>query len=208
MGDRFIALGIDLWNGSPRTVEASWVDAGLATYPILVGGGDVGRAYGLPQDHYLVIDHEGIVRFRSQGGIDTRFNRDEIRAAIDESLAELAIALDVPSQEDEELPEGTTAVVEESAQPAGFELEHAYPNPFNMRTTIGLTLRDPAMLTLIIYDLRGKVVGNLSGAYGRGRHQLTWNGQDGDGDAVASGVYVLVAKTPWQRQVRKLMLLK
>jgi hypothetical protein len=83
------------------------------------------------------------------------------------------------------------------------------PNPFNPRTTIPYTLAAPARVVIGVYDAAGTRVARLDqGARGAGSHVAEWNGRDGSGRAVASGVYFyrlegMPAVTP-----RKMVLLK
>ena len=44
------------------------------------------RAYGFDRHNYAVVDHLGIIRYRSTGSISRRLNRDDIRAAIEDAL--------------------------------------------------------------------------------------------------------------------------
>jgi uncharacterized membrane protein len=65
-----------------------------------------------------------------------------------------------------------------------------YPNPFNPRTAIPVTLDREASLTLEIVDLAGRRVKTLhQGHLGVGRHEFIWSGADALGRRVSSGVY-------------------
>jgi len=59
------------------------------TYPLLLKGSDIARAYGFDRHNYAVIDHNGILRYRSEGTISRRFDEDAIRDAIDLALEDL-----------------------------------------------------------------------------------------------------------------------
>ena len=84
-----------------------WIDDGLATYPLLVNGSGVGSDYGVGQDHFFVIDHEGIVRYRSGAGpLGKRFVEGEIREAVEASLEDLADFLEA-----EEVPQPRTLTI-------------------------------------------------------------------------------------------------
>ncbi len=64
------------------------------------------------------------------------------------------------------------------------------PNPFATSTSIRFELTEPARVTLTIYNLLGRKVRVLvDETHGPGRHTRIWNGRDGDGRAVPSGVY-------------------
>ena len=97
-------MGIDIWDADPANVQAVWIDDGLATYPLLVKGSGVASDYGVGQDYYFVIDHEGIVRYRSGAGpLGDRFVDGEIREAIEASLEDLAEFLEEEEEEEEEV---------------------------------------------------------------------------------------------------------
>jgi len=74
--------------------------------------------------------------------------------------------------------------------PARHHLNGNYPNPFNPATTISFSLTGDSEVALSIFDLRGKLVCELlNGHHPAGDHRIRWNGCDGTGAAVASGVY-------------------
>lgn len=182
-----------------------WIDDGLATYPMLVNGSDVGNQYGVGQDYYFVIDHEGFVRYRSgPGPLGERFVDGEIRDAIEASLEDLADFL----EEEEEVEEITTEVASSPQLPARFEVGNAYPNPFNSETTLSFAVSAAGLLNLELSDLRGRVVRDWSGRFEAGRHSLTWDGRDESGKPLASGVYFASARQGSRVITRKVTLLK
>lgn len=65
------------------------------------------------------------------------------------------------------------------------------PNPAAGRTTFGLALAAPDHVSLSIYDIRGHLVRSVvDRTLPSGEHRLDWDGRDGRGHDVASGVYV------------------
>ena len=65
------------------------------------------------------------------------------------------------------------------------------PNPFNPSTSIRLEVFESAQVRLDVYDLRGRhVIRLLDGQLEAGERRVEWNGTDGSGRPVASGVYV------------------
>ncbi len=65
------------------------------------------------------------------------------------------------------------------------------PNPFASSTRIRFELSEPVHVTLTIYNLLGRKIRVLvDETQGPGRFARTWNGMDGDGRAVPSGVYL------------------
>jgi hypothetical protein len=74
----------------------------------------------------------------------------------------------------------------ETEMPTIIALRPNYPNPFNPSTEIRFDLPEPAMVSLIVYDLLGRKVADLvSGRYEAGYHSAVWNASD-----MASGVYL------------------
>lgn len=70
-------------------------------------------------------------------------------------------------------------------QPVEFSLQPNYPNPFNASTTITYTAPEKSRVELSVYDVEGRLVGNLlNGEISPGAHQTVWNAND-----AASGIY-------------------
>lgn len=67
----------------------------------------------------------------------------------------------------------------------------AYPNPANEQVNIEYELTREARVTLGIYDLSGRLLASLSeGNVPSGKHIVSWNGTDGSGRSIESGMYV------------------
>ncbi len=111
---------------------------------------------------------------------------------------------------DKEITEGGfvvyKATIEKSDEIMVMEtsLLSVYPNPFNPSTTLQYELAKHEHVSVVIYDMSGRVVENLyQGQQDRGQYELTWNGSD-----VASGMYFVVFKTSDYQSTQKVMLLK
>jgi len=90
-----------------------------------------------------------------------------------------------------------------------FHLFQNYPNPFNPVTQIEYTLAEQAQVSMVIYDMSGRVVRTLiQETVPAGRHSATWTGQDEFGKPVASGVYVCRLESRGKAEMRKLVLLR
>ncbi|MCD6308873.1 MAG: T9SS type A sorting domain-containing protein [Candidatus Latescibacteria bacterium] len=75
-------------------------------------------------------------------------------------------------------------------RPGEFVVHPPSPNPFNPRTTIRYDLPEDMDVEFVIYDILGRKVRVLEeGRQGAGTHEVVWNGIDGKGYDVASGVY-------------------
>ncbi|HUU26381.1 MAG TPA: FlgD immunoglobulin-like domain containing protein [archaeon] len=99
----------------------------------------------------------------------------------------------------------------QSGAPKAFSLEQNAPNPFNPSTTISYTVPEGSggILTLKIYDLRGRLVCTLvDGLRGAGSYTVFWDGNDDRGRAAASGVYLYRLEARDFIGVRKMVLLK
>jgi hypothetical protein len=80
--------------------------------------------------------------------------------------------------------------------PASLELDGGTPNPFRGRTRIGWGIPRAGRVTIAIYDVKGREVRRLVDAErGAGRYAVDWDGKDGAGRTVASGVYVVACRT-------------
>lgn len=72
-----------------------------------------------------------------------------------------------------------------------FELFQAYPNPFNMNTTIRFRLSQPSHVHLDVYNMQGQNVKSLVAEQrSPGMHTVQWNGHNDAGIPVPSGVYI------------------
>ena len=88
--------------------------------------------------------------------------------------------------------------------PEAFSLSPAYPNPFNPTTTISFDLPEEIDVSLIIYDLQGRVVTTLiSGSMQAGYHSANWNASHH-----ASGLYFVQMISGDYVKTQKLMLVK
>jgi hypothetical protein len=89
------------------------------------------------------------------------------------------------------------------------KLVQNYPNPFNPHTTIAFSLAARGRVALAIYDVNGGIVRTLvNETRAAGAYELTWDGRDDNGVAVASGVYFYRLVAPGFTQTKKMVLLK
>jgi len=72
-----------------------------------------------------------------------------------------------------------------------------YPNPFNPRTEISYDLRQPGLVRLDVFDLRGRLVTTLlEGVRPAGPGTVTWDGKSRRGREAPGGVYLFLLQTP------------
>jgi len=95
------------------------------------------------------------------------------------------------------------------AAPPAVELDGAWPNPFNPRVTLAFTLPRPGPVRVAVCDSRGREVAVLAdGPRPAGLSTVDWDGRDGAGRALPSGLYVAVVEAAGHRSSRKLTLLR
>jgi hypothetical protein len=98
-------------------------------------------------------------------------------------------------------------------KPRKWSLLPNYPNPFNSGTTIPFSVTGadvgPTRAALSIYNLAGQEMRTLVEGQARpGVNYLSWDGTDGHGNAVASGVYLVRLDGSGVASTRKLLLLR
>jgi hypothetical protein len=108
--------------------------------------------------------------------------------------------------------------IENVGVPGGSELParlagvpSAAPNPFNPATRIGFTVAGAgrAAAAVDVYDLRGRLVRALwRGDIASGQQSLTWDGRDGSGEPLPSGVYLARIRIGGDQRSLKLVLAK
>jgi hypothetical protein len=102
-----------------------------------------------------------------------------------------------------------TDVEENPIVPTGYVLGQNYPNPFNPTTNIVFSIPQTEKLTLTIYNMLGqKIATLLDGSFLAGTHVVRWNGRDGLGRQLPSGVYFYRLSTSRFSEARKMVLLK
>ncbi|MFH1501881.1 MAG: MXAN_6640 family putative metalloprotease [Candidatus Eisenbacteria bacterium] len=114
------------------------------------------------------------------------------------------------------LRDGSTDVVEPGTVTVrlegvlGLALRPPAPNPFRDAATFEYTIPgDGSLVRLAVHDVSGRAVAVIEdGWLGRGRHIAVWDGTDGNGRQVASGVYFCTLEVPGAVVARKVMLLR
>jgi hypothetical protein len=95
----------------------------------------------------------------------------------------------------------------------GVKLHRAYPNPFGAGSVISYELSMaasgglPVRTTVAVYDVQGRQVRVLDdGPREAGRYDLRWDGNDGNGAAMPSGVYFVKVESAIGNTVGKIVL--
>ena len=75
--------------------------------------------------------------------------------------------------------------------PKNIRLSQNYPNPFNPSTTIEYSLKNPANITLDIFNVSGRKITMLDNGFKHaGTHRLIWDGLNSNGQKMPSGLYI------------------
>ena len=102
------------------------------------------------------------------------------------------------------------AELDESAPIANkFELMGNYPNPFNPETKIKFSTERESNVEVTIYSLLGEKVNTIqNGQLNAGTYNISWFGQDQNGNKVPSGVYFYEVRSDNRTAKGKMLLLK
>ena len=93
--------------------------------------------------------------------------------------------------------------------PKKTSLSENYPNPFNPSTTIKYELSKAGMVSVIIYDLKGAEVTTLVNKHQEADYyNILWHGLNSNGQAVASGRYIVKMTAPGFSETITMTLLK
>lgn len=94
--------------------------------------------------------------------------------------------------------------------PQQINLLQSYPNPFNPRTTIFFSISTASAVSLQIYNLRGQRIRTLleRSNLEPGKQQVEWDGRDGQGNVVSSGIYIYKVDDGTTVLARKMVLTK
>jgi hypothetical protein len=88
-------------------------------------------------------------------------------------------------------------------------LHDNYPNPFNPMTTFKYGVAVEGQVSIDIYDLRGRLVTTLLNEIVRpGTYTIAWDGTDGGGRRVSSGIYLARFRAVDKTQIQRMTLIK
>jgi len=92
---------------------------------------------------------------------------------------------------------------------SGLALAPPVPNPCNPSATLRFELARAGNVELAVHDLAGRRVRTLlAGPRAAGAHAVAWDGRDGEGRPVASGLYFCTLRGGGELAVRRLLLLR
>ncbi|MCX6134935.1 MAG: phosphodiester glycosidase family protein [Ignavibacteriales bacterium] len=106
-------------------------------------------------------------------------------------------------------PGQVTSAIRNQDLPAAFSLSQNFPNPFNPATAISYQLLAISSVTLEVYDVLGReVITLVDGVQAPGSHSVRWDGRDGRGEAVSTGVYLYQLRAGGSAMTKKMVLLQ
>ncbi len=99
----------------------------------------------------------------------------------------------------------STLAENESNFPTTFNLAQNYPNPFNPQTTIEFSLPGSELVTLTVFDVRGRIVDQMIKQirYNAGNHNITWSGEK-----YSTGSYFYRLDAGEYSEIRKMILIR
>lgn len=93
--------------------------------------------------------------------------------------------------------------------PTSYGLDQNYPNPFNPTTQVRFALPKNSHVQLMVYNVLGQTVKTLVDQdMAAGTHEVTWDGRNGDGEQVSSGIYFYRISADRFSATKKMMMLK
>ncbi|WP_228350170.1 alkaline phosphatase [Rhodocaloribacter litoris] len=104
----------------------------------------------------------------------------------------------------------STRIEQESDLPGRFGAVEAFPNPFQGTLRVALDVAEAQPVDLEVYNALGQRVRILERGkrLAPGRHEVAWDGRDDAGLAVASGLYLIVARSGDQITSRQVIRLR
>ncbi len=97
------------------------------------------------------------------------------------------------------------------AVPKVFSLSRNYPNPFNPTTRFTVAVPRISVMDVSVYDVLGRKIATVwNGEQTAGYHTMEWDGRDGQGITVPTGMYFIRASAPVEQfsATQKILLMK
>jgi hypothetical protein len=93
--------------------------------------------------------------------------------------------------------------------PNNFSLSKNYPNPFNPITNLDFSIPKRSNVTLRVFNMMGQeVITLINEKKSYGNYSISWNGLNGKGVNVASGIYFAELRIRNERRITKMLLMK
>ncbi len=153
----------------------------------------------------------GMVRFFMKAQEGTSYsvtNGTLLQAVSTDSVVVCYVGVDIPASGSITVYVDGVVGVSETAVPAVLAAS-CQPNPFESATSISFSLAERAGVSLSIFDIEGRVVKRIAELeLGPGTHAYSWDGTDGNGRPVGTGVYLFELSAGRQRVSRKVLYLR
>ena len=108
-----------------------------------------------------------------------------------------------------DIVEAAVLAIDEEVIPDSYALYQNYPNPFNPVTTIRYDLPERAVVSIRIFDIKGRIIRTLvQETHDPGRRVVVWDATNQNGEDVSAGMYMYMIQAGKFSQVRKMLLLK
>jgi hypothetical protein len=182
----FQAIGLDYWGSSNQENVSIFQQSTGISYPLCISASATKTLYQAYEDLdvSIVIDQAGILRYRG-GGV----NVSEITSMIDNLIG--------------------VSAIEDQKSPTKFRLHQNYPNPFNPSTIISFEISHIEKVSLIVYDNQGRFIRSLlNNTMHTGKHEISWDGRNNQGESVSAGVYYYRLHTAGFNLTKKMTLIR
>jgi len=108
-----------------------------------------------------------------------------------------------------DLTEPTSVELRTDGIPTGYLLSDNYPNPFNPTTKINYDIPQTGHVDLKVYNMLGQEIATLvSQNQAAGSYVVDWDGRNGAGVQVPSGIYFYQMKVGNFTQIKRMLLAK
>lgn len=163
----FVAIGMDVWNGSASQVQNFKNRTGL-NIDLFLNASGVAQSWGTSYDRLVVIRPDGKFAFIGSSLVSTSIN--SVKSVLVSELDNVSTSLDQPKQ---------------------YLLNQNYPNPFSYYTTIPIELNEPSNVVIDVLDVSGKLITKLADDnLDKGLHTFRFNREN-----LNSGIYFYRIKT-------------
>jgi hypothetical protein len=94
-------------------------------------------------------------------------------------------------------------------RPRKFRASQNRPNPFSGWTVLRYQIPSSSLVTVRILDPSGRLIRQLdSGVKGPGRHALRWDGRDGEGRQMPTGIYFYELRAGSESYTGRMLMIK
>ncbi len=193
--------------------DTTWQGISLYYHDSQQGGVGDGSAGGDTGDGASYGDYGVVFRGSGQDSVDlelgfvayflpantSRAEAEKLAYMVEHPVTVSARAVSHPSRVEDDAP----------GSPDRFQLLPIFPNPSAHGVRLRFEVPRHAHVTLAVVDVRGRLVRTVAAReFGQGRHEIWWDGRDGDGNLVPPGVYTCSLRAGGRISSRKLLLVR